>query len=480
MKKVTRDSLLVARLPGRRGAAVALAVVMALTAAGCATTGSAVQPSSVAIKAEGWRNAPEAARESAWPDPAWWKGFGSAELVALIESAERNNHDLAAAGHRIAQARANLQVSRSALFPSLSLNADAGRSGADGRSASNSVSTGIGASYELDVWGRNRAGADAAAAGLASSGYARETARITVVADTAAAYIQILSLSDRLVIAQRQLDNAREFMQLLDVQYKAGAVSQLEVERQRNLIASLEAGMPPIRQAREQAIDALAVLQGVPPAALRVNGGSLSALTLPALGPGLPSDLLVRRPDIRRAESELAAGNANLEAARAAMLPRVDLSARSVLEAATVGALTGPGSLIWSLAAGITAPIFDGGRLSGQRDVSEARRNELIENYRQSILLGLRDVEDALSALNNLAVQQEAQERALVHAREAYRIAELRWRAGAQDFTTVLDAQRSLISAEASVDPIRAARFNATVDLFRALGGDWSAVAVAG
>ena len=462
--------------------AVTVAVMLAITASGCATTGASVEPASVAIKAEGWRNAPQAAKEAvkenAWPDPSWWKNFGSAELVQLIETAEKNNHDLAAAGHRIAQARANLQVSRSALFPSISLNADAGRAGSDNRGASNSVSTGIGASYELDVWGRNRAGADAATAGLASSGYARETARITVVADTAAAYLQILSLSDRLVIAQRQLDNAHELMKLLEVQYKAGAITQLEVERQRNLIASLEAGVPPIKQAREQAIDALAVLLGVPPQALKVNGGSLSALTLPALGPGLPSDLLVRRPDIRRAESDLVGGNANLEAARAAMLPRIDLSARSILEAATVGALTGPGSLIWSLAAGITAPIFDGGRLSGQRDVSEARRNELIENYRQSILLGLRDVEDALSALNNLAVQQEAQERALVHAREAYRIAELRWRAGAQDFTTVLDAQRSLISAEAAVDPIRAARFNATVDLFRALGGDWSGSAV--
>ena len=475
-----REPLLVTRHPslvtGPR--AITLAVMLALAASGCATTGASVEPASVAIQAEGWRNAPEAAKETAWPDPSWWKNFGSAELVQLIESAEKNNHDLAAAGHRITQAHANLQVSRSALFPSISLNADAGRAGSDNRGTSNSVSTGIGASYELDVWGRNRAGADAATAGLASSGYARETARITVVADTAAAYLQILSLSDRLVIAQRQLDNAHELMKLLEVQYKAGAITQLEVERQRNLIASLEAGVPPIKQAREQAIDALAVLQGVPPQALRVNGGSLSALTLPALGPGLPSDLLVRRPDIRRAESDLVGGNANLEAARAAMLPRIDLSARSVIEAATIGALTGPGSLIWSLAAGITAPIFDGGRLSGQRDVSEARRNELIENYRQSILLGLRDVEDALSALNNLSVQQEAQERALTHAREAYRIAELRWRAGAQDFTTVLDAQRSLISAEASVDPIRAARFNATVDLFRALGGDWSGEAV--
>jgi multidrug efflux system outer membrane protein len=450
------------------------AVLLAALAAGCASTGGTIQPSTVASAPQGWRNAPAAATEAGWPDPAWWNGFGSPELVRLIASAETNNRDLAAAGHRIAQARANLQVAGSALLPSIDANGGASRSGAEGRRPSNAFQAGVGASYEIDVWGRNRAARDAASAGLASSGYARETARITVVADTATAYFQVLSLSDRLAIAQRQLDNAREFMRLLDVQYRAGAVSQLEVERQRNLIATLEAGIPPILQAREQTLDALAVLLGVPPQEVRVAGGSLSALTLPALAPGLPSSLLVRRPDIRRAESDLVAANASLEAARAAMLPRIDLSARSVIEAATVGALTGGSSLIWSLASGITAPIFDGGRLAGQRDGTEARRNELIEQYRQAILLGLRDVEDALAALNHLSSQQDAQERALAHAREAYRIAELRWRAGAQDFTTVLDAQRSLISAEASVDPIRAARFNATVDLFRALGGDWS------
>jgi outer membrane protein TolC len=159
------------------------------------------------------------------------------------------------------------------------------------------------------------------------------------------------------------------------------------------------------------------------------------------------------------------------------MLPRIDLSLGSVLQAAAVGGLTGPGALAWSLASGIAQTIFDGGRLAGQRDVADARRLELIENYRQAILVSLKDVEDALSALKNLAQQQEAQQRALDHAREVYRIAEVRWRAGAQDFTTVLDAQRTLISAEASLDPILAARFDATVALYKALGGDWSGAA---
>jgi outer membrane protein, multidrug efflux system len=249
------------------------------------------------------------------------------------------------------------------------------------------------------------------------------------------------------------------------------------VERQRNLVASLEASIPPIVQNREQTLDALAVLLGQTPRETQVKGGSLSDLKLPSLSPGLPAGLLVRRPDLRRAEADLVAAGANLEAARAAMLPRINLSLGTSLQALTIGGLTGPGALAWSLASSLAQSIFDGGRLAGQRDVAEARRNELIEQYRQAILVSLRDVEDALVALNQLAQQQEAQQRALDHAREAYRLAEIRWRAGAQDFTTVLDAQRTLIGAEAALDPILSARFEATVALFKALGGDWNAAA---
>jgi hypothetical protein len=168
------------------------------------------------------------------------------------------------------------------------------------------------------------------------------------------------------------------------------------------------------------------------PQEVRVNGGSLSDLKLPSLALGLPAELLVRRPDLRKAEADLVAAGANLQAARAAMLPRIDISIGSTLSAVTLG---GPGALAWSLASGIFQSIFDGGRLAGQRDVAEARRNELIENYRQAILVSLRDVEDALVALRQLGEQQEAQQRALDHAREAYRLAEIRWRAGAEDFT---------------------------------------------
>jgi outer membrane protein, multidrug efflux system len=451
---------------------LATALLAALT--GCAATGVLQRPPDVAMPAE-WRQSP-LATEAAWPDPSWWNNFGSPELTQLIATAEKNNHDLAAAGHRIAQARGNLRVAESALAPTVDLDASARRSGADG-SAKNSFNVSLSAGYELDLWGKNRATSDAAAASLGASAYAREAARLTVVADTASAYFQLLSLSDRLDTQQQQLANAREFLKLLEVQFNAGAVSSLEVERQRNLVASLEASIPPIVQNREQTLDALAVLLGQTPRETQVKGGSLSDLKLPSLSPGLPAGLLVRRPDLRRAEADLVAAGANLEAARAAMLPRINLSLGTSLQALTIGGLTGPGALAWSLASSLAQSIFDGGRLAGQRDVAEARRNELIEQYRQAILVSLRDVEDALVALNQLAQQQEAQQRALDHAREAYRLAEIRWRAGAQDFTTVLDAQRTLIGAEAALDPILSARFEATVALFKALGGDWNAAA---
>ncbi len=457
---------------------VVVGVVLAAVLAGCATQPRDERPE-VSVPG-GWRNALTA--EAGWPSIAWWRGFGSSELVQLIESAELNNRDLAAASFRIAQARANLQVAGASLYPAVDAGGSAGRSQASGRggSISNSLQASVGVGYELDVWGKNRATRDAAAAALASSGYARETTRITIVADTASAYFQILSLNDRIAVAERQLENTRQLLKLLEIQYGAGAISRFELERQRNVVAAQEASIPPLVQQREQTLDALAVLLGVPPQEVRVAGGSLAKLLLPPLAPGLPSELLTRRPDIRRAEADLMAANANLDAARAALLPSFDLTARAGLQAATLGQFTGPGGLFWSLAAGITAPIFDAGRLAGQRDAVEARRNELIEQYRQAILVSLRDVEDALVALNQLAAQQAAQERALEHALAAFRLAELRYRAGAQDFTTVLDVQRSLISAESALDPIRAARFAQTVALFKALGGDWSGAAPAG
>ncbi len=420
-----------------------------------------------------WRHAQGG--EAAWPAVQWWNGFGSPELVRLIQRAEDYNRDLAAAAYRVAQARANLQAAAASLFPAVDANADRGRSQSGrGSPVSNSYQAGLGVSYELDVWGRNRATRDAAAAALASSAYAREATRLTIVGDTAAAYFQILSLNDRITVAVLQLENTRGLLRLLDVQYRAGAISLFELERQRNVVASQEATIPALVREREQTVDALAVLIGVPPQELFVAGSSLQALSLPALSPGLPSELLTRRPDIRRAEADLVAADANLVAARAAMLPSFDLSARAGLQAATLSQFLNPGALFWSLAAGVAAPIFDAGRLAGQRDAVDARRSELTEQYRQAVLVSLRDVEDALVALNQLAAQQAAQERALQHAREAFRLAELRYRAGAQDLTTVLDAQRSLISAESAIDPIRAARFSATVALYKALGGDWN------
>ena len=288
------------------------AAVMIATLAGCATM--AAPPLPEQAMPAGWRHADAStpAAEASWPDPSWWSNFGSPELVELIESAEKNNHDLAAAGHRIAQARGNLRVAESASAPTVDLSANAGRAGSDGAQRGQFVPRSLSAGYELDVWGRNRAIGDAAAASLAASGYARETARITVVADTAAAYFQILSLSDRLDTARQQLANAREFLKLLEVQFSAGAVSQLEVERQKNLVASLEASIPPIVQNREQTLDALAVLLGVTPQEVRVKEGSLSDLKLPSLAPGLPADLLMRRPDLRKAEADLVAAGANL------------------------------------------------------------------------------------------------------------------------------------------------------------------------
>jgi NodT family efflux transporter outer membrane factor (OMF) lipoprotein len=196
-------------------------------------------------------------------------------------------------------------------------------------------------------------------------------------------------------------------------------------------------------------------------------------LSLPVFTPGLPSELLERRPDIRGAEADLISANANISAARAALFPSVTLSGQGGYSSVKLSHLFEPGSGMYSFGFDLLATIFEGGRLSGQVDVAKARKEELVAAYYQSILSAFRDVEDALAGIEQFNEQEKVLQEAALHAREAFRIAEIRYRLGGADFTTVLDAERTMLSAEAAVDPVRLARFASYVDLFRALGGGW-------
>lgn len=446
---------------------------LCLFAAGCASPAREgyVRPQVAAPQA--WAGQQGATADEKWPESDWWKRFQSAELDRLIAVAQTNNHDVKAATARVAQARAGVRIAGAGLYPVVTASAGAGRSKTGNSASRDTFNAGPQLSYEIDIWGRNRFNVDAADAALLSTQYAGDVVRLALTADVAATYFQLLSLGDRLRVSHQNLANARSLLELVEIQRRAGKVSGLELERQRTQVASAEAAIPPLVHQAQITRDALAVLLGTSPGEIKTEEDSLKNIALPAVNPGLPSALLERRPDIRRAEADLISASADIGAARAALFPRISLSGQGGLASTALSALFNPGSSFYSIGLDLLGTIFDGGRLSAQVDVAKARREELVAAYHQSIVSAFRDVEDALAGIEHFGEQEKALRQTAFHAREAYRIAETAYRLGGTDFTTVLDAQRTLLSAEAAIDPVLLNRFTALVNLYRALGGGW-------
>ena len=404
----------------------------------------------------------------------WWRRFNSAELERLIGTALENNRDLKAAASRIAQARALGQLAGANLLHEVAVQGDIARARRAGDSTPSTViNAEIGARFELDLWGKNRQAHEAALSRVQGSLYAQQFVKLTLQADVSSAYFQALSARDRLALARSNLINAESLLELLQVQFRAGAISALEIERQQGLIASVRASIPPIELERQGAVGALAVLLGRAPQGFSVSTDPLASVQLPGIAAGLPSELLERRSDIRQAEANLIAANADINAARAAFFPSIRLTAvAGVASDALTSALNG-GSLVYLIAAGFTAPIFDNGRVQGGVDLAQARQDELVHVYQQSILVALREVEDGLAAMQHLAEQTEHQQQLIAHSQSALQMAELRYRNGAVDFTTVLDAQRVLLAAQTAQEQITLSRYTAAIGLYRALGGGW-------
>lgn len=459
--------LTISRSTGRR--AIALAAALAVLNA-CAPVRETYRQPAIELP-ERWTGVVDA--NAAWPDRQWWSAFRSSELDTLIADAQSGNHDLRAALARVEQARAAVRIVDASLAPKVTVEADVQRTKSSGSAAANRVTLAPQVSYEVDLWGRRGLEAEASLAKLQSSQFAREVLRLALTADVAAVYFQLLSLNDRIGVAEANLALAEDLLKLLEAQKAAGRTSALEIERQRSLVASSAAAIPALRYQRQQARGALAVLLGRNPAGAPDPRGSLRQLAAPIPGAGLPSQLLERRPDIRRAEADLVAAHADVGAARAALFPRVDLTARGGWQSTGVSTLFDPGKTFFSLGIGMVGTLFDGGQLDAEVDLARARRTELVENYLQAIISAFRNVEDALAGLDQLSIQEQLQEQAASAAREAYRLAELRYKAGAADYATVLDAQRTLLAAEAVVDQSRFARYSTLIDLYRALGGGW-------
>ncbi|MFT3815798.1 MAG: efflux transporter outer membrane subunit [Acidovorax sp.] len=441
-----------------------------LILSGCAELPTVPDPG-IAVPSA-WRSTSPAG-EAVTPD--WWRCFGSAELDGVVRRALAGSTDLAAAVARVHQASAQARIAGAGLWPTVDLNASAGRQTGGAGSVTdgngNSFAAGLSASYGIDFWGRNRALRDAAQASLRASGYDRDTVRLTVVGGAASLWLQTVALRERAAIAARSLELARQTLALVQAQARAGAASPLDVAQQRGLVASQQRGAEALGQAARDSETTLAVWLGLPVGQLGIAADTLGAVALPHVDAGVPSALLTRRPDIARAEAQLAAADANIAAARAAMLPGLTLSASAGYASDTAHTLFS--TPLYSIAAGLAAPIFDAGRLRGARDLALAQREELLAGYHGAIVSAFADVDKALNAAAGLDAQGQAQDEALAQARRAYVLAQSRYRAGAETMLTVLTAQQTLFAAQDLAVQLKQARLQAAVALYQALGGGW-------
>ncbi len=425
---------------------------------------------------------------TAWPGADWWRGFGSAELDELIAAARTANFDLDAAMARVRQADAQAAIAGAPLLPSLSaqgrdswnrasLTRRVGTAGAQPtgnyyETRSYNVSPTI--SWELDFWGRIRSGRDAATAAALASRFDQQSVALTVVTAVATTWFQALALQDRLDVLGRNLQDAEQILAAIQARETVGTASQLDIAQQAALVAGLRAQQPSLRNQMEQQVNGLGILTGRPPSAITVRPGTLTALALPEIGAGAPSSLLGRRPDIASAEAQLAAQGANIKVARAAFFPQITLSGSAGWQNLALPILFGPGSLFASAAASATQTIFDNGQRQANLDFARARYDELLADYRKSVVQGFTDVENAITAYR-YTTEQEALERvAVATAQRAADIARAQLLAGTVDIVTALQAQTTLFSDLDLLAQVRLARFQALLSLYKALGGGWS------
>ena len=425
-----------------------------------------------------------------WPDVSWWLGFGSPELSQLIQAAQENNRDLAAASARVMEAQSQTLIERSALFPKAAVQVQAQRSGTGAAAASgfsaaasspgagassstiNAFGVSAGASYELDVWGLARANLRAAQESLKSKRFARQALALSITANVAEGYFSVLALRQRIAIANEDITAINGILDIVKLRVSTGTSSHLDLAREQAQVESVEAQLPLLQQQELDARIVLAVLLGQPPEGFEIKSQAAADIRLPAVMPGLPSELLLRRPDVAQAEADLASAHANLDAARAAFLPQFSLTGNAGFTSAAVSDLLHGPSFMWDAGANLVQTIFDG-TLIGRTGLALATQRELVADYESAVLNAYADVERALGEVSSNTAAEDHLRREVDAAREAFGIAQLQYREGAADLLTVLQAQQTLFAARDQLAQTQLARLQSAVHLFEALGGGW-------
>jgi outer membrane protein, multidrug efflux system len=426
--------------------------------------------------------------EAAVPTLDWWRGFRSKELTEVIEETRQANLDIAAAVARIVQADAQARVAGAPLLPSIGLNGNAARAQQSkttglgngkpfiddkGFAVSNNLTASLTASYEIDFWGKNRALMRAAEEAAVASRYDREVVGLTTVVAAANAYFQVLAAQDLLKVTHENLASATRVLNLIQQRLNAGTASALDTAQQESLVNTQRALIPPLERTLTQNRNALAVLIARSPEHVRIRGGSLRSIAYPRVTPGLPSELLTQRPDIREAEANLAAANANVYNARAQFLPSINLTGEGGYQSSVLKILMRPESVFFNVAAGLTQPIFEGGKLLGNLDLQKGKQDELLQTYRKAVISAFSDVETALDGIRQTALRERLQLEVVTSSRRAFEISEQRLNQGTIDLVVVLQTQQTLYVAEIAHVQARLEHVQAIVSLYQALGGGW-------
>ena len=458
-----------------------LRLCLALLLSGCAAVGPDYERPAIDLPGA-YPEAPVDLSAAAVP-AEWWKLYGDQRLDHLVASALERNADMRIAVARIEEADANLREAGAAFLPEVDLGATPSRSRISNQTANpvpasvplvrNNVRLALSTAFELDFWGKLRRALEATRALALGSRYAKEVVTLSLAGLTTQAYFSLRSLDAQIAVTRTTLESREEALTFVRNRARGGIASDLEVNQAELARADASIQLKELLRQRALVEHQLGSLTGRLDLAL--PPGDLLALPMPPLPPaGLPSTLLQRRPDVLQAEQQLIAANAQIGIAKAAMFPTISLTSYLGSESSGLSTLLGAGAGIWSLGFGLALPIFDAGRYAARTQAAEARQKQAVGGYQKAVETAFREVADALTTVRQTAAMEQDLQLRAEAARNAQRLAGLRYEAGYSAYIEVLDAQRASNEAELALVRNRQSRLAASVDLMKALGGGWS------
>jgi|SRR5579871_632465 len=458
--------------------ALAPIVVFAVAAGGCLVGPDYTRPPTMAPDA--FRGQAGAAAQSAsLADESWPQLFPDTALQSLIRTALERNSDVQLAAARILEAQAQLGITHADQFPQVSAGVDVigeRPSVALGFPPTNLAAVAVqgSVSWELDFWGRYRRATEAARATLLATEWGRRAVLTTLVSQVADGYFGLRALDRELEISQRTLASRQESLRLTQVREQGGVTSLVDVRQAEQLVYGATGEIATLERQIEQQENFISFLIGNNPGPLERGFALTDEPHAPEVPVGLPSTLIERRPDIQQAEQQLVAANAEIGVARSAYFPQIDLTGSGGFESAALTALFAGSNVIWAATLGATQPVFTAGRTRSQVALAEARRQEALIGYQQTIRQAFREVADALVGYRKLREFREQQTLLLASAQDARRLADIRYTGGATSYLEVLDADTRLFDAELGLAQAQLSELSAFVEIYRALGGGWS------